>query len=144
MPNPDQRTSRPDTHTNRVIHDDIKQLARLMRRNPTPTEAKLWQRIRKKQIKGFRFRRQHAIGTFIVDYYCFEARLVIELVGAIHDEPAQTEYDEERQQYLESLGLHVLRFTNAQVIHDADAVVAAIGDWLIQNAPSRTTQFGRE
>ncbi|MCY3979839.1 MAG: endonuclease domain-containing protein [Chloroflexi bacterium] len=144
MPKPYQRTIRPDTHTNRVIHDDIKQRARLMRRNPTPAEAKLWQHIRKRQVRGFRFRRQHAIGPFIVDYYCYEARLVIELDGAIHDEPAQAEYDEDRQQYLESAGLRVLRFTNAQVIHDANAVVAAIGDWLFQNASCRTARFGRE
>lgn len=135
---------KPITHTERVIHDDIKELARSMRRNPTPAENVLWQRIRKKQINGFRFRRQQAMGRFIVDFYCFEAKLVIEIDGAVHDVPSRAEYDEQRQHHLESLGLFVLRFTNAQVINNAVAVVEFIGDWLAQNSPTRTPPPGRK
>jgi len=134
---------KPITHTDRSIHDNIRDLARYMRRNPTPTEDRLWQRIRKKQVHGFRFRRQQAIGRFIVDFYCFEARLVDEIDGAIHDEPSQAEYDKERELHLESLGFHVLRFTNNQVTNNLNAVVDFIGDWLAKHAPSRTARSGR-
>jgi len=135
---PGQPTNRPNTHTERKIYDNIKETARHMRKHPTQAEDALWQRLRKRQVKGFRFRRQHAIGPYIADFYCFEASLVIEVDGGIHDEPSQAEYDEERQQYLESLDLRVLRFTNAQVINNADAVVEVIGNWLAKYAASRT------
>ncbi|MYD11527.1 MAG: endonuclease domain-containing protein [Chloroflexi bacterium] len=135
---------KPNTHTDPVIYDDIKQLARHMRRNPTPAEDLIWQRIRKKQVHGFRFRRQHAIERFIVDFYCFEARLVLEIDGGIHNEPGHAANDEERQRYLESLGLHVLRFTNAQVMHKTDAVVHVIGEWLTKYGASIASQPGRK
>ena len=140
----DESRNKPITHTDRTIHDEIRERARSMRQIPTLAEDMLWQRIRKKQVQGFRFRRQHAIARFIVDFYCFEASLVIEIDGGIHDEPGQAEYDEERQQYLESLDLRVLRFTNAQVINDGDTVVQNIGDWLTLQAASRRAQAGRD
>ena len=135
---------KPVTHTDRAIYDEIKQRARVMRRNPTPAEDMLWKRIRRKQVGGFRFRRQFAIERFIVDFYCFEARLVLEIDGAIHDEPGHAEYDNQRQQYLEALGMRVLRFTNAQVTNDAEAVVEFIRDWLSQNVACHAAQSGRQ
>jgi len=116
------------THTDRAIYDDIKERARAMRKNPTPTEEKLWTRLRKKQVNGMKFRRQVPIGQFIVDFYCPEIRLVIEVDGSVHDEPEVAERDAGRQQHLESLGLRVIRFTNAQVIRELDAVIERIGD----------------
>ncbi len=116
------------THTDREIYDDIKERARFMRQNPTRAEVILWQRLRGKQIDGFRFRRQHPINRFIVDFYCAEARLVIEVDGAVHDEPGHAEYDEDRERFLQALGLTVLRFGNAQVLRETDAVVEVIAE----------------
>ena len=118
------------THTERAIYGDIKERARSMRANPTVAEDKLWQRIRKKQVLGFRFRRQYAIGPYIVDFCCIAAKLVIEIDGAIHDDPGHAEYDLESQQYLESVGLRVLRFSTSQVIDRPDSVLKAINDYL--------------
>ena len=95
-------TGRIGRYTNRAINRDIKERARLMRTNLTPAENILWQRLRRKQVGDLRFRRQHPIGRFIVDFYCAEARLVIEVDGEIHDEPGHTEYDEERQRFLQA------------------------------------------
>jgi very-short-patch-repair endonuclease len=101
----------------------LKPLAREKRREPTEAEKRLWQRLRRKQL-GLRFRRQHAIGRFIVDFYCRSAQLVIEVDGPVHQYTA--EQDAVRQEYLESLGLQVLRFTNEEVRGAEDEVVERI------------------
>ncbi|MYD38702.1 MAG: endonuclease domain-containing protein [Chloroflexi bacterium] len=116
------------THTDRAIHQDIKERARFMRQNPTRAERILWRRLRGKQIGGFRFRRQHPINRFIVDFYCAEARLVVEVDGSVHNEPGHAEYDEDRQRFLQTLGLTVLHFSNAQALRKTDAVVEAIAE----------------
>jgi len=128
-------TNKPDkkkpirTRTNgKVWGETLKPRARSMRKDPTPAEAKLWSRLRKKQVAGLRFRRQHPIGQFIVDFYCAEARLVIEVDGSVHDEPEVAERDTSRQQHLESLGLRVFRVTNGLVMRELDAVVERIGE----------------
>ncbi|MCD4685459.1 MAG: endonuclease domain-containing protein [Anaerolineae bacterium] len=102
----------------------LKPLARQMRHAPTRAEDTLWQAIRNRQIADAKFRRQHAIERFIVDFYCFEASVIIEVDGAIHD--YTQEEDAIRQEYLESLGLRVLRFSNDEVLGERDAVVDAI------------------
>ena len=101
-----------------------------MRKNPTPAEHLLWQRLRHKQVAGLRFRRQHPINRFIVDFYCAEARLVIEVDGSIHAAPEQAEYDADRQMFLDQLGLQVLRFSNTQVLTETDAVLEVIAESL--------------
>ena len=95
-----------------------------MRRGPTPAEDMLWQRLRDRQLDGFKFRRQHSIDRFIVDFYCPEARLAVELDGPVHEQ--SVERDAIRQELLERRGLRVLRFTNDQAIESADAVLARI------------------
>ena len=106
------------------LWEKLKPLAREMRRNPTPEEDKLWQRLRKRKVLGFKFRRQHAIDRFIVDFYCSEARLVVEVEGPIHR--YTQEKDTVRQEFLENLGLHVLRFTNDEVSNAFDSVIERI------------------
>ncbi len=102
----------------------LKPLARQMRRNPTPAEGKLWERLRKKQLLGLKFRRQHSIERFIVDFYCRQARLVVEVDGPIHDyTPAE---DAIRQEFIEFQGLRVLRFINEQVLGETEGVLAEI------------------
>lgn len=96
-----------------------------MRTNPTPAEKALWVRLRNCQVLGCKFRRQHSLERFIVDFYSSEAMLVIEVDGDIH---LQTqEADAIRQEVLESMGLHVLRFTNDQVLTEIEEVVEQIG-----------------
>lgn len=104
----------------------IKPLARELRKNPTPAEDKLWQYLRRKQVHGTRFRRQHVFERFIVDFYCADAHLVIEVDGDIHRQ--QQEYDALRTQFLESLGLRVVRFSNEDVFGNIDGVVERIGE----------------
>ena len=125
---PNNKDGWPHTHTDRAIYRDIQERARLMRQNPTRAEKILWQRLRGKQVGGFHFRRQHPIGRFIVDFYCASARLVVEVDGAVHNEPGHAEYDEDRQRFLQASGLRVLRFSNAQVVGETDAVVEVIAE----------------
>ncbi len=95
--------------------------ARRMRQEATPAEELLWQALRRSGVRGFKFRRQHVIGSFIVGFYCVGARLVVEVDGSIHDE--QVAADRERQAMLESLGLSVIRFTNIEVMSDLPSVL---------------------
>ena len=98
--------------------------ARQMRTSPTPAEAQLWQFLRKQQLGGYKFRRQHRIGAYIVDFYCPQAKLVIELDGEIHND--QKEYDQKRQDDLQALGYTVIRFKNQTVFSEIDSVLATI------------------
>ena len=105
--------------------------ARHLRKNQTDAEKILWQRIRRRQIGGHRFRRQHPIGNYIVDFFCFEQGLVIEVDGGQHLE--QDDYDRERTKWLESQGYRLLRFWNNEVQDEVEAVVQAI--WEELNKP---------
>jgi len=103
--------------------------ARELRRDMTPAEKKLWQRIRNGQLDGAHFRRQHAVGRFIVDFFCAQARLVIEIDGDIHAD--QLEYDAERTRWLnEQKHYRVIRFTNHDIHHNLDAVLEKIREAL--------------
>ena len=95
-----------------------------LRHNLTPAEQRLWAVLRNRQIEGVRFRRQHAIGNFIVDFCAPHQKLVIELDGSQHLE--QEEYDAERTAFLQSQGYRVLRFWNMDVIKDLRGVISAI------------------
>lgn len=106
----------------------IKPLARELRTNPTPAEDRLWQVLRRKHVGGLRFRRQHVFERFIVDFYCPAAGLVIEVDGDIHDQ--QQAYDALRTEFLESLGLRVLRFRNEDVFANLNGVLERIGEAL--------------
>lgn len=100
--------------------------ARQLRKELTPAEKKLWSYLRGNQLNGINFRRQHAIGKYIVDFVSVKKKLVIELDGSHHLEPQQQEYDAKRTRYLESVGYRVLRFWNWQVEKDVNAVIRAI------------------
>lgn len=99
-----------------------------LRRNMTPAEQLLWDKLKGKQIPGVRFRRQHPISTYIVDFYCHAAKLVIELDGKIH--LAKRESDRKRTNEIEALGIQIIRFDNEDVEKDLDAVVAKITDMI--------------
>jgi len=98
--------------------------ARALRRQATAAERRLWERVRARQLAGVRVRRQQPIGPFIVDFFVPVAKLVIEIDGAVHDDDEQMAQDRERQRQLEAAGVRVLRFRNADVLADVEAVVA--------------------
>jgi very-short-patch-repair endonuclease len=85
--------------------------ARDLRKSMTVTERRLWSHLRGHKLDGWKFRRQHPIGDYVVDFVCLAAHLVIELDGSSHDNEAQFDYDEGRQAWLESQGYKVLRFS---------------------------------
>ena len=99
---------------------------RLLRNSPTRAEYLLWQKLSGKQLEGCRFRRQVGIGYYIVDFYCSDKRLVIEVDGGYHTEQETVENDLVRQANIEALGLRVLRFSNDEVIYHIDLVLARI------------------
>jgi very-short-patch-repair endonuclease len=103
----------------------ILQRARDMRHPLTPAEQKVWARVRNQQL-GLKIRRQQVIGRFIADFYCAEARLVIEIDGDSHAAPDQAEYDAARTAWLEARGYRVVRFSNNAVAMHLEQVLEAI------------------
>ena len=113
-----------NTGISRQTRERLIQRAREMRKEPTYAESLLWQQLRKERLAGFKFRRQHIIQTFIVDFYCPAAKLVIEIDGAIHK--TQVEYDQVREGDLRVMGYQILRFTNEEVINDISGTIEEI------------------
>lgn len=107
----------------------LKPLAREMRHEPTPAELRLWQHIRNRKIAGAKFRRQHGIERFIVDFYAAREWLVVEVDGDYHQYTA--EEDKIRQAYLESLGLTMVRVSNDNVMGNLEGVLAWIAQAVI-------------
>jgi very-short-patch-repair endonuclease len=116
------------------LWEKLKPLARQMRNEPTFVEQVLWHHLRGRRLFGCKFRRQHAIDRFVVDFYCAERDMIIEVDGPVHD--FTPEEDALRQEYLESLGFHVLRFTNQQVLENIDDVLQEITLFLEQRSTS--------
>ena len=92
----------------------------------TDAEKHLWSKIKMKQFKGLWFYRQKPIGVYIADFYCSKAKLVIEVDGGQHFMNEGIEYDKARDEYMASIGLKVLRFTNTEVLNNIDGVVGII------------------
>ena len=104
--------------------------AKRMRKEPTDAEAALWELLRDKKL-GDKFRRQHLIDDFIVDFVCLSKNLVIEVDGGYHNDPTQKEYDEQRTLYLNEKGFKVIRFTNEEVLGNTEAVLTKIKHELV-------------
>lgn len=102
--------------------------ARALRKNPTDAEGKLWAHLRLRQLGGYKFRRQHPIGTYIVDFFCIEKKLIIEVDGGQYDDNKC--YDSKRDKWLENKGFRVLRFWNNEVLTYIETVLAVIADEL--------------
>ena len=96
-----------------------------MRQPQTPAEATLW-RVLRNQKAGYKFRRQHPIYRFIIDFYCAKAKLLIEIDGESHLQEDQAKYDQARTEYLEELGYQVIRFTNDDVRYNINVAVGEI------------------
>jgi very-short-patch-repair endonuclease len=101
----------------------IFQKAEELRNNMTEAEKVLWTHLRKSQL-GVRFKAQHPIDKFIADFYCHKAKLVVEVDGSVHD--LQKEYDQNRSDEINNLGVNVIRFTNEEVFNDIEKVVGEI------------------
>jgi very-short-patch-repair endonuclease len=104
----------------------LKQPSRELRKDLTDAEKMLWSKIRMRQFKGMMFFRQRPIGIYIADFYCPRAKMVIEVDGGQHLENEAVEYDKARDEYMESIGLKVLRFTNTDVLGNIDGVIEVI------------------
>jgi ATP-dependent DNA helicase RecQ len=124
----------------RIWQKKLKDYARHNRHQPTGAEACLWQALRNSRLAA-KFRRQHAIEAYIVDFICISARLTIELDGEIHNAPEHLEYDAGRTFMLKELGYRELRFTNSQVLTQLPQVLATIKEHL-QNTPCITSPPG--
>ena len=98
--------------------------ARELRKNPTTAERALWRHLRLRQVEGQKFRRQQPFGQYIVDFVCFEAKVIVEVDGAQHAN--QATYDSQRTEWLEGQGFRVLRFWNNQVLAEVEAVKESI------------------
>jgi very-short-patch-repair endonuclease len=110
--------------------------AKQLRRQSTEAEKKLWIHLQNRQLGGFKFRRQHVIGSFIVDFYCHETRLAIELDGGGHNEDVQCRHDSSRTKVLEDLGIRVSRFWNHEVLQNIEAVVEEVNVMCSSRPPS--------
>jgi very-short-patch-repair endonuclease len=106
-----------------------KSLRQQLRKNTSPIERLMWARLRGGQL-GVKFRRQHGIGPYIVDFYCPAANLVIELDGESHYWQGRQEYDKERDNFIEQQGLRIVHFNNLDVTHNLDGVLMRIQDYL--------------
>ena len=113
--------------------EKIQARARRLRSDSTDPERLLWRRLRGVQVSGAHFRRQHAIGNFIVDFFCARARLVVEVDGDTH--AMAVDHDRARSRWLEGRGYTVLRLTNREVIHQLDAVVERIAEEVSKPLP---------
>ncbi len=100
--------------------------ARDLRKNLTDAERRLWQKLKRRQIATAKFRRQQPIGPYIVDFVCFEHRVIVEVDGGQHAE--QVAYDEQRSGWLEAQGYRVFRFWNNDVLANTEAVAQSILD----------------
>lgn len=118
------------------------EFCRELRRRETPAEKVLWEHLRNRKLSSHKFLRQYPVHTtstlkrrlyYIPDFYCHTAKLVIEADGPIH--LLKKEYDKNRYEVLKSLGLHILRFENDQILNDLESVLNTIKQYLIKNYP---------
>ena len=125
------------TKINNLPH--LKTFRKELRNNLTPAEATLWTMLKNKQLEGRKFRRQHSVANYILDFYCPSEKLAIELDGQGHFEATQAEYDYERDLFLNTVGIKVLRFENKEVFNNPEAVLESIKEefgWRERTTPS--------
>ena len=104
----------------------LKARRRELRNAPTPAEIVLWRHLQRRQLLGKKFRRQFSIGKYVVDFFCPECNLAVELDGASHYSILREDYESERTQYLEGLGVRIVRFENRLVFENIEGVLDTI------------------
>ena len=117
--------------SNRLI---TRQRARQLRRDQTDAEQRLWSKLRDRQLRGTKFRRQHPVGPFVADFCCPQRKLVVELDGGQHAEEVAA--DHKRSRFLEEQGYRVLRFWNHDVLQNTEAVLERIAEALNDLTPA--------
>lgn len=112
----------------RKLHDQEGQtdLRRKLRSKLPPAEWLLWQELKNRGLKGLKFRRQHGLGNYILDFYCPKAKLAIELDGPSHDRKKAKIYDKQRDDFTKAFGIKTIRFKNEEVYNDMDKVLQRI------------------
>lgn len=132
----------PGWHTaNPEIYEELKTRAKNLRENETETEKKLWEELRSKNLGGYKFRRQHIIGSYVVDFVCLTKKVVVELDGKYHLGANQKVQDAKREEDLTDLGFDILRFKNDEVLEKIDQVKNKILE-VLENVPERITSAG--
>ena len=106
--------------------ESLKSLRKSLRNNSTASEATLWKILSNRKIEGLKFRRQHSVGKFVLDFYCPELRLAIELDGELHSNPAVITKDNERDNYLEKFSINILRYENRWVYDYPEEIISDI------------------
>ena len=104
----------------------LKTRRKALRNHSTPAEAGLWTLLKHRRFDGLKFRRQHSIGPYILDFYCPAKKLAIELDGAVHNDPMRQEYDYKRNLYLQGWGILVFRCENRALYEDPEGVLEAL------------------
>ncbi len=107
-------------------HQTLKGRRRQLRQDATSAERKLWQHLRRKGLEKQKFKRQYSVGPYVVDFYCPEERLVVELDGAVHETSWQRASDEARTDFLTKQGIRVIRYENRKVFRQLEVVLEAI------------------
>ena len=110
-------------------------LAKNLRKRATDTEQVLWQHLRAKRFTGLKFKRQQPIGPYIVDFVCFEKKIIIELDGGQHAQPEEMQSDSIRDQWFEAKGFKVLRFWDNEVLTNIRGVLEVIGTHCFNHPP---------
>ena len=104
----------------------LKDWRKELRNNLTPAEAAMWKFLQNSQLDGRKFRRQHSVGNYILDFYCPSEKLAIEVDGNSHDDDSAQIYDKQRTAFLNSKGIQVIRFENAEVFESEELVCEEI------------------
>ena len=105
---------------------EVRAAAKALRGAETPAEQRLWRVLRGRAVNGLKFRRQHPLHGFVLDFFCAEVGLCVELDGSVHDDPLQRERDEARTAHLAAHGIGVIRFRNEEVLDDLPTVLRRI------------------
>ena len=121
-------------------HSELQKRKRL-RNNATKAERILWKYLKNNQLENSKFRRQYSIDQFVVDFYCPELKLAIEVDGKSHFSEDQIPYDVERENYIKSFGIHFLRFTNNEVYQNIDSILIQLSDKIIELRKSKNTSL---
>ncbi len=119
------------------------ELARKLRQKETWPEKLMWRWLRDRRFSGYKFRRQHSVGDYCLDFFCEEAELAIELDGSHHGHPGQQAHDAEREKFLKSLGIKTLRFWNSHLRRNAQSIRDTIFDELQKRAPRPLPDYAR-
>jgi very-short-patch-repair endonuclease len=123
------------------LTDNLTQIAKNLRKTSTFAERLLWRHLRAKQMEGYKFRRQEPIGDYVVDFVCFEKRIIIEVDGSQHQ--IEKDKDKKRDKWFKEQGFRVLRFWNNEVLKNMDGVLAVIRERCICHPPPTPSHRGR-